>query len=384
MMRMKKDQVLTVVGVTLAGVLAAGVASCNAPAEQAPTNDNTNTAGNDPVTVVANNSETTDYAAFAAEEIQRAFSLTADSAMQGIAATSVYYCSSPSPRSVDTGKGSITVTVDDVAPVGRSLGDSYTTIYHQCVQATRTLDGTSSFVIDRYSGEPELPPPATWIFSATINSTLTITTAASSRVEENYYTYVSNSLDGITYTHQTRGSSSVVLAPKATPTKNRGFMITTYDNYNTKLYEHLIERYSQIDALRTEVFTGPSLVGPVGTQGRPPSSGAIVVRVSTIGTGPVVCHEVPIGMGGGGGMVGAGGGAAGGMGGAGGGLGGGGSMGGGATTTVCAASNTLISVTTITAIAGGNARVDVDSNGDGVIDSTTTVPWSVATHDLLD
>jgi hypothetical protein len=366
-MRTKKSQVLNAVGVTLVALLAAGLVGCNEPAEQAT--------GNDPVTVVTNDSETTDYAAFAAEEVQRAFSLTADSTTQGIAVSTVYYCSSPSPRSVDTGKGSITVTVDDVAPVGRSTGDSYNTTYNKCVQAGRTLDGKSWFELHLLVGDPTLPPPTIWQISTIFASNITIASATSSRIEDSQYIFYHGTEDGgVTYRKYTNGiSGHVVTRAGVTTRKATGFVRNLYDNYNTMLYEQTLADWKIDGTLLTDIQTpgSQSLVGRLGTVGSVPNSGAIVVRVSTIGTGPVVCVTISPG-----GMV-PGGGAAGGGGGAGG-------AGGGIPQTICNPTNTLIRATTITALAGGNARVDVDSNGDGVIDSTTTVPWSVATHDLLD
>lgn len=309
--------ILGAASVSLAVLLTANLTGCNDPEKQAKDVDTTA-----PVTEIA---DTTNYATLAADEVQHALSY-AD--LQGVAVTTVFYCSSPAPRTTDTGNGSISVTVDDVDPPGHSAGDSYTTTYDMCVQFGRTLDGSSKFTIDALSGELFSPAPAIWNIATTAVSDMTITTATSSRTEQSSYAFTAGTTDGVIYSKIAEGTSSgSVTRASVTTTQSSNFKMTMDENHSTNLYTHtmLVDRKggARGDLL---IETPEALEGPLGTFGTAPASGSIkVTRVTTAAT----------------------------------------------------------SITTITALGGGDARVDVDSNGDGTIDTTSTVPWRRAILGLL-
>lgn len=310
--------ILTSTVIGLAVLLTVNLAGCNDPQEQAkPVDTNTATA--------PDIADATNYATLAADEVQHALS---NVDLQGVAVTTVYYCSSPAPQTTDTGKGSISVTVDDVDPVGRSTGDSYTTTYNQCVQLGRTLDGSSTFKIDALTGVPFSPAPAIWDIATTATSDITITSTISSRTEKSSYKFSNGSTDGVTYTKVAEGTlTGSITRGTVTTAQSSSFNMTLAENHNTNLYSHtmLVDRKG---GARGDVLieTPTPLTGPLGTFGRAPDSGSIKVTRTT---------------------------------------------------------STTKSITTITAIGGGNARVDVDSNGDGVIDSTSTVTWWVAALSLI-
>ncbi|MBI3774617.1 MAG: hypothetical protein HY273_03530 [Gammaproteobacteria bacterium] len=314
-------KLLMAAGLSLAGFVAINLAGCNEPQEPAKPVDTSTT----------DIADATNYATLAADEVQHALNY-AD--LQGVAVTTVYYCSSPAPLTTDTGKGSISVTVNDVDPAGRSTGDSYTTTYNQCVQFGRTLDGSSTFTIDALTGVPYSPAPAIWSIATTAESNMTITSTTSSRTEKSKYTFSNGSTDGVTYTKVAEGTSTgSVTRAAVTTAQSSNFKMTLAENHNTNLYTHtmLVDRKG---GARGDVLieTPAPLVGPLGSFGRAPDSGSIKVTRTTVATATTPATK---------------------------------------------------SITTITAIGGGNARVEVDSNGDGVIDTTTTVAWWVAVISLF-
>ncbi len=311
---------------TMAGIgLAIFLAGCNAPEEQAKPSASADT---NTTTDVADN---TNYATLAADEVQHALTFATP---PGIAVTTVYFCSSPTPLTTDTGNGSISVTVDDVAPAGRSAGDSYSTTYNKCVQFGRMLDGTSSFTINALSGVLFSPAPAIWSIATTAVSDMTITSATSTRTEKSSYKFSNGSTDGVTYTKIAEGTSTgSVTRATVTTTQSSNFKMTLADNHNTNLYTHTMSVNKKGGARGDVLIETPTpLVGPLGTFGRAPDSGSIKVTRTTAATATTAATK---------------------------------------------------SITTITAIGGGNARVDVDSNGDGVINSTSTVTWFIALASLF-
>ena len=313
---------------TAAGIgLAIFLAGCNAPEEQAKPSASADT------NTTADVADNTNYATLAADEVQLALTL-GESQTQGLTATTVYFCSSPAPLTTDAGKGSITVTVTRADPTTPSANDSYTTSYNQCVQSTRTLNGTSSFTINALSGVLFSPAPAIWSIATTAVSDMTITSATSTRTEKSSYKFSNGSTDGVTYTKIAEGTSTgSVTRATVTTTQSSNFKMTLADNHNTNLYTHTMSVDKKGGARGDVLIETPTpLVGPLGTFGRAPDSGSIKVTRTTAATATTAATK---------------------------------------------------SITTITAIGGGNARVDVDSNGDGVIDNTSTVTWSLALLGLL-
>ncbi len=312
---------------TVAGIgLAIFLAGCNAPEEQAKTSAAADT------NTTTDIGDSTNYATLAADEVQLALTL-GRSQTQGLTATTVYFCSSPAPLTTDTGKGSITVTVTRADPTKPSANDSYTTTYNQCVQSARTLDGTSSFTIDALSGVLFSPPPVIWSIATTAVSDMTITSTTSTRTEKSSYTFSNGSTDGVTYTKIAEGTSTgSVTRATVTTTQSGNFKMTLAENHNTNLYTHTMSVDRKTDTREVLIETPTPLIGKLGTFGTAPDSGSIKVTRTTAATATTAATK---------------------------------------------------SITTITAVTGGNARVDVDSNGDGAIDSTSTVTWRLAILSLF-
>ena len=318
--------ILTAAGVSLAVLLAVNLAGCNEPQQHAQAVDTSA-----PTTDIA---DATNYATLAADEVQHALNY-AD--LQGVAVTTVYYCSSPAPLTTDTGNGSISVTVNRADTTKPSVNDSYTTTYNQCVQFGRTLNGTSKFTIAALTGVPFSLAPAIWSIATIAESDMTITSTTSSRTEKSKYTFSNGSTDGVTYTKIAEGTSSgsVTRGPVTAPvttTQSSNFKMTLADNHNTNLYTHTMSVGRKTDTRDVLIDTPTPLVGKLGTFGTAPDSGSIKVTRTTVATATTPATK---------------------------------------------------SITTITVTTGGNARVDVDSNGDGVIDSTSTVTWRVAILSLF-
>lgn len=300
--------ILTTAGTALALFLITNLTGCNTPQEQDPPSA-------EAATELADN---IDIAALAGDEVQRALFL-GDMARQGLAVTTLAYCSSPPPYTTDTGKGSISVTVDDVDPPGRSAGDSYATTYNNCVQFGRTLNGSSKFTIVTLTGDPTQPPPAIWSITTTAVSDLTVTLATSSYTERSNYNFSHGTVDGVSYARVAEGTSNGSVTRAGVTTPQSGNFKNTLDidySLNTYTYTMSVDKKTVAGDVLIETLT--PLTGTVGDS---PGSGVIRVTRSTA---------------------------------------------------------TTRSITTTTALGGGNARVDVDNNGDGVIDSTVTLPWSTA------
>ena len=134
-------------------------------------------------------------------------------------------------------------------------------------------------------------------------------------------------LDGVTYSSLAEGvSNESVRRGDTTKTQTNAFTIKVTDNLNTGMYEQTILVKKKGDKLEVLIETPTPLIGALGTLGDAPDSGSIkITRTNSDGDK---------------------------------------------------------SITTITALANGKARVDVDRNGDGVIDKTTTVAWSDAIPSL--
>jgi hypothetical protein len=216
------------------------------------------------------------------------------------------------------GGGTQTDIRDNVDPPWYSQGDSSTTVYTACVTGNTQTDGQKSYTVDVLTGQPYID--ATWSTGTTIARDLTrinLTTgevafAIGSMSEQ--LSVVNN----VQYTQVFSGSS------------NRNWLNNGIEQIGTEQYQvnYAWDETTQIfqwdfDVSSTNTAFGDSaavtLQTLAGTLGTPPDSGQFRSTKSQFGT---------------------------------------------------------TTVSTITATGGGNVLIETDSDGDGIIDTTTTSTWN--------
>ena len=233
--------------------------------------------------------------------------------------TTVRFCSSPPAGAVDTGKGNVTTVVNDADPVGRSTGDSVTETFNNCVQGARTTNGTHSHTINTLTGTP-----GTGVFTldTTRMTDKTTTTATSSSTTKGTSTVKESSTDGVTTTRSIIGTDSHTrTAGTATNTSTEDINMTGSTNAANNTFTHSGNIKSTSTTRGTHEVATPTPLS--GTIGAPPTAGVILIT-----------HTPPAG------------------------------------------STATKSITRITAQADGTVLLEVDSNGDGVVDTTTTTTWA--------
>lgn len=245
--------------------------------------------------------------------------LTADAGALAVT-TTTEYCG-PDPA-VDTGNGSVTTENNDQDPPGRSTGDSVTVTFNQCVKGNavngRTIDGTRTYVLNTFEGEPYVTAP--WAVDTTATSDITITTSRGSFAHKNTSNVIANSTDGIIITRKSTGDSAHTSTPTGGGTAEnsaRTFDISFTSDANAQTYT--FEANTTIDnstRKRTVVTDTPI----TGTTGGAPNAGVVTITNLDVAT-------------------------------------------------------QVTSITKLTVQADGTVLVEVDDNGDGTVDSTTTQPW---------
>lgn len=233
--------------------------------------------------------------------------------------TTVRFCSSPPPGTVDTGNGNVTTVVDDVDPVGRSSGDSVTETFNSCVQGARTTDGTHSHKINTLTGTP-----GTGVFTldTTRMTDKTTVTATSSTTTKGTSTVNESSTDGVTTTRSIVGTDTHTrTAGATTSTSTEDINMNGATDAATNTFTHSGSIKMTSTTRGTHEVTTPTPLS--GTIGAPPTAGVILIK-----------HTPPAGGTG------------------------------------------TASITKVTAQADGTVLLEVDSNADGVVDTTTTTTWS--------
>lgn len=299
----------------ITGLAACGGGDDGEPGPIPPTNQEIDTSTESIVNVTGDTTNAFDLGTFASTEAERAFDF--QDAVVGLATTTnVHYCSSPDPLNVDTGNGNVTFIHVDEDPPGRSTNDSHTTNYNNCQSNTRVLNGSSSFTIVELVGVP-FEPATAWTLTTTGTTDLTITFPTNERIVKSNYNFSSSTADGVQFTRSVNGTSEKTRTINSElRTSSSVFNLLRDWNMSTNAYT------KEIDISRTGSFgtRARKTLTPLAGVGGPPETG-ILQLTDTAVTGE-------------------------------------------------------ISITTYTALGGGNVLVEVDSNGDGVIDTTTETTWS--------
>lgn len=228
-----------------------------------------------------------------------------------------YYCNSPDPALIDTGNGSITFTNVDEDPPGQSTNDSYSTTYDNCNQVTRSMNGFSSFTVNELTGIPYQAGTA-WTLTTTASTHLSLIFANGEQVMDTDFTYSNGTADGVTFVRSVVGNNTQSISFNGVTNASSGiYDITRQTNNATGEYSRDITISRSGDfGLRMTQTLSPLL----GISGTPPESGVLQLTVTT-----------PAGD---------------------------------------------TSVSTYTGIGGGNVIAEIDSNNDGVIDSTLQTTWA--------
>ncbi|MDH5546667.1 MAG: hypothetical protein OEZ43_13820 [Gammaproteobacteria bacterium] len=215
------------------------------------------------------------------------------------------------------GGGTLTDTQNNEPPPWYSQGDSYITTYSACVTGDTQVDGTRSYIVDVLTGQPYVD--VSWSTGTTIARDIRRTDLISGQVS-----YAKGSMselmavvDGVQYTQILAGSS------------DRNWFNNGQEQIGIEAYEvtYAWDETTQLFEWDFKVqsngpVTGESAAETVqtlrGTLGQPPESGQFRSAKTSSG---------------------------------------------------------VTSVSTITAIGGGNVLVETDSDGDGIVDNTTETTW---------
>lgn len=234
--------------------------------------------------------------------------------------TSTYYCNSPDPMNIDAGFGSISYTHVDEDPPGQSTGDSYSTVYDNCDQVTRSMNGFSSFTIDEQTGIPYQPGSA-WTLTTTAATDLTLLYANGEQVIQADLTYSTGTADGVVFTRSVNGTNSQSIMFDGIGNSSSGIYTISIDsNITTREYS------KNIDISRTGAFgvrMTKTLQPLVGING-PADSGILQITTTN-----------PAGQ---------------------------------------------TSVATYTGLGGGAVLEEIDLDNDGVIDSSQETTWAAVPH----
>lgn len=246
-------------------------------------------------------------------------SVLTDSAFSPLAVTTqTFFCSSPDPATVDTGNGSLTITRDDKDPAGRSTGDTVTTTFNSCVQFGQTLTGTRANAINTLTGTPFAVAP--WTVDTTRTTDLTSAGANRTTVEKSSSTVKVSSPDNLVTTQNISGNATTTTTRTgaASVARTQTFTIKTVTDLNTftSIKELDIKSSTDAGATRSLVTIEPLK----GGMGGPPDSGILEIKETDTAAG-------------------------------------------------------VNRVVRVTAQADGSAKVEIDNNGDGTIDTTVTTSW---------
>lgn len=230
------------------------------------------------------------------------------------ATTTTRFCSSSPVNNVDTGNGSVTTVANDADPAGPSTGDSLTVTFTNCVEGGRTLNGSVNSTVVTLTGTPG---SGTFTLNTTRATDLTIATAAGATITSKATSSVNEASDGVKTTRTVKGNSAIAVTGAATSSSTQ-----EYDVSNTT--DAAANTFTQTASLKSTSTTdgGHEVTTPTpisGTIGAVPSAGVINIK-----------HT---------------------------------------------AADGTISLIKATIQADGTVTVESDTNGDGVVDTTTTRSW---------
>ncbi len=247
-------------------------------------------------------------------EVYAALQIQRQQVEMGLLSVTTYFCSSPDPLNTDTGNGSMSIAIDDVDPPGQSTGDSFTISYAACVQFGGTYNGSSKFKIDEISGTPYAPSPQVWRVSTSHSSDVRIDHATGSTTLGSSFVFSSGTADGVSYDRLIQGSFDLSNGA-ATPFATK-FKNDYGWNVATNSFAHSVNSSYSSDFGSYALETLVPIRGVLGT-------------APTEGKARVTQDFGSVNM-----------------------------------------------ITTLTVIADGMVRVELDANGDGVVDVTYEQPWS--------
>jgi hypothetical protein len=225
--------------------------------------------------------------------------------------TTIRYCGGD--PNTDNGQGSVTTVNNDADPAGRSTGDTITMTYNACVRGIInpvTTNGTRVYTINQLTGDPSVAGSA-WSLDTTRNSDLTMTTATDTKTHKETDQHTASS-DGVVLTTAAKGTTTHT---DADGTSVREFTIGGTRDSSNNTFTHNVNLTSTDSAGKRSVVTKTPISGTVGSG---PTAG--VVEISQADT-----------------------------------------------------AGKLLTMTRLTAQTDGSVLVEIDSNGDGVIDSTETL-----------
>lgn len=216
------------------------------------------------------------------------------------------------------GGGTITYIRDDQGPPWFSEGDTYTTTYDNCITGPVTTNGSRIFRVDVLQGQQWVTTP--WSLKTTMSrQNFSVASPWGTRVVDGVSAIEMSSDDNVVYTQVTTGdwTNTRTNGGNATMSTSNYTISHTWDeNLNTFALEFDVASTS---AIFDDVVTR-TLIPLSGTIGQPPDAGeAEIIRTSPAGT---------------------------------------------------------VSIVTVTALPGGLARMAIDSDGDGIIDSVQDTTWA--------
>lgn len=231
----------------------------------------------------------------------------------GLLGVTKYYCGSPDPINIDAGKGSMTVTFDDVDPPGQSTGDKYEVTFSACQQFNQTIDGSSAFTVDEISGSPYAPAPAVWRIGTTHAGLITTTGTTGTQTLKTNFHFTGGTADGVAYNRHVSGLFESTGSSSGTISSS--FENGYGWNVGTNTFTQII---SAAFSYSGGSYKFETLKPVTGLLGQTPSDG--IVRQT---------QEFP----------------------------------------------SLKMITTYTVLTSGTVRIELDADGDGVVDVTYEQPW---------
>lgn len=233
-----------------------------------------------------------------------------------VVTTTTIFCGAD--PAADTGNGSIVTVRDDVDPPGTSTGDTVKVTFNDCNQFGRVISGSRTYTVVNATGTPG--PGAVFALETTRSGDITTVSTRGTRVSVNTAAAKISSTGTVVTAANTGDGTDTVTPVGGTPdVRTRTFSTdSTQDSSNqtfTRSFKSTSKSTTQGDQT-VETITPLS-----GVIGAPPTAG--VIKISIVNPAANVNQ-----------------------------------------------------ITTITALPGGLVRIEVDNNGDGVIDSTVEVPWT--------
>ena len=247
-------------------------------------------------------------------EAQQVAAFANDVSGQAITTTTVFCGGNPA---VDNGNGSITTENNDVDPAGTSTGDTVTVTFADCNQFGRVIRGSRIYTVNTGTGTPGA---GAFTLDTTRSADITSTSARGVRTD---VSTASTKIDdtGTVLTVTSSGTSTGTSTPTGgvADTRTATFSADSTQDQTNQTFTRSFKSSSESTAGGTHsIETTTPLSGTINSA---PTAGIIKITAQDPAT-------------------------------------------------------SVTRITTITALPGNLARIDVDQNGDGVIDSTIEASWN--------